>query len=238
MDLIKKANKMRLSKRVERAGLASRRKAEELIFEGRIKVNGEVVKIPQTQVTEEDEILFDDTPVQSAEKKVYYILNKPAGYLCSNKRLSKRQRLVIDLFEEDKRLFTVGRLDKETKGLIIVTNDGDFAQKVIHPSRNIAKEYLVKTDRDVTSDHLKVISEGTLIQNAHIKPHRVVKVRKGTLKVTVLEGKKHEVRLLIEEAGLKVLELKRIRIGGLSLGALPEGAMRELTLNQMESIFE
>ncbi|MEX1013333.1 MAG: pseudouridine synthase [Waddliaceae bacterium] len=230
---------MRLSKRLAKAGLASRRMSEELIFEGRVKVNGEVVKIPQTLVTEEDEILFDDMPLQTEEAKVYYLLNKPSGYLCSNKRLSKRQRLVIDLFDDEaKRLFTVGRLDKETKGLIIVTNDGDFAQRVIHPSKNIAKEYLVKTDQEVTSQHLKVISDGTLIQNTHIKPHRVVKVRKGTLKITVLEGKKHEVRLLIEEAGLNVLELKRIRIGGLSLGALPEGNVRQLSLSQMESIFE
>lgn len=232
-------NKKRLSKALAAAGIASRRAAEELIFEGRIKVNGQVVKVPQTMVDwERDTILVDEAPIRGEEKKVYFILNKPHGYVCSSTPLGTK-KLVIDLFAHlDLRLFTVGRLDRDTTGLLLVTNDGHFTNKVIHPSSNISKEYLVKTSQEITDLHLKDISKGTYIENAWIKPVRVEKVRKGTLKVVVKEGKKREVRLLVQNAGLDILELSRIRIGGLRLGPIPEGTYRELTETEKKEIFQ
>lgn len=230
--------KNRLSKVLAAAGVASRRACEDLIFNGRVKVNGKIVKVPQTQVSlETDKISVNGKEINDAEKKVYYILNKPRGYTCSNARLGSK-KIVLDLFAElPYRLFTVGRLDRDTTGLLIVTNDGFFANRVIHPSANLAKEYLVKTDKEISHEHLESISEGTLVEGLWIKPERVSKVRKGTLKVVVKEGKKREVRLLVEKCGLKILELSRIRIGGLLLGPIPLGSWKEMTDNEKKAIF-
>lgn len=219
------------------AGVASRRACESLIFDGRVKVNGEVALLPQTLVGEEDQILVDGEPISKVEEKQYFLLNKPAGYICSAKRMGK-SRLVLDLFEEVKaRLFTVGRLDRETEGLLLVTNDGYFAHRVMHPSSNIQKEYLVKTDQELNADHLSAISSGTLVEGTFVKPIRVSKVRKGTLKIVVAEGKKREVRHLCEAAGLQVEQLTRIRIGGLQLGPVPVGQWRPMTESEKRAIF-
>lgn len=230
--------KNRLSKVLAAAGVASRRAAEELIFQGKIKVNGQIVLTPQTLVNpEEDEICIGEKIVSCAEEKVYYMLNKPIGYVCSTRK-SGESKPVLDLFEgETHRLFTVGRLDKDTRGLLIVTNDGHFANQVIHPSSNIRKEYLAKIDQEVTHEHLMAISQGTLVQGCFVKPLRVEKVRRGTLKVVIGEGKKREVRLLLQAAGLTVKELTRIAIGGLRLGALPVGNWRSLSERERKAIF-
>lgn len=230
--------KKRLSKAMAAAGVASRRACEEMIFQGRVKVNGTVVLLPQTLVSvEKDEILVDGQRILKEEGKVYYLLNKPHGFICSNARIGSK-KLVLDLFAGlPYRLFTVGRLDRDTTGLLIVTNDGHFANRVIHPSSNISKEYLVKTSQEITDVHLKAIGKGSRIENVHIRPVRVMKVRKGTLKVTVKEGKKREVRLLVQNAGLDILELSRIRIGGLTLGPIPEGTYREMTDAEKDMIF-
>jgi len=231
-------SKQRLSKVLAAAGVASRRACEELIFDGQVKVNGAIVKVPQTQVDlKEDRILVRDQPVQQTESKVYYMLNKPVGYICST-RGSGQSKLVLDLFQgEGHRLFTVGRLDKDTSGLLIVTNDGHFANQVIHPSADIQKEYLVKTDQEVTHDHLIAIGHGTLVEGVFVKPIRVQKVRRGTIKIVIGEGKKREVRLLLDAAGLKVEALIRIRVGSLTLGELPVGSWRPLTAKEKELLF-
>jgi 23S rRNA pseudouridine2605 synthase len=168
---------------------------------------------------------------------VYYILNKPRGYICTSHK-TKSTPIVLDLFSEsDLRLFTVGRLDKDTEGLLLVTNDGHFANAVIHPSRQVHKEYLVKTDHEITHEHLMAISHGTLVEGAFVRPIKVTKVRKGTLKITIAEGKKREIRHLLQAAGLKVQQLVRIRLGGLHLGPLPLGSWRPMTQKDKDAIF-
>ena len=231
-------SKQRLSKVLAGAGIASRRASEELIFRGVVKVNGVVVKVPQTPVdSKTDRITVNEQPIKAIEEKVYYLLNKPVGFLCST-RGNSQSKLILDLFkDEGHRLFTVGRLDKDTGGLLIVTNDGHFANEVIHPSANIQKEYLVKTDQEVSHDHLVAIGHGTLVEGTFVKPIRVEKVRRGTIKIVIGEGKKREVRLLLDAAGLKVKELTRIRLGGLHLGTLPVGSWRPLTEKEKELIF-
>lgn len=230
--------KNRLSKVLAAAGVASRRACEELIFNGKVKVDGEVVLLPQTPVDSETaDISVNGKSIAGIENKVYYLLNKPSGYVCSAKG-SPRTKLVLDLFkEEGHRLFTVGRLDKDTEGLLLVTNDGHFANRVIHPSANIQKEYLAKTNQEITHEHLVAISQGTLVEGTFVKPVTVKKVRRGTLKVTIMEGKKREVRVLLEAVGLEVNQLVRIRLGGLSLGSLPVGSWRSLTKTEMNLIF-
>ncbi len=230
--------KKRLSKALAGAGIASRRACEEIIFMGRVQVNGETIKVPQTLIDfENDRITVDGSAVKAEQKKVYYMLNKPAGLICSNVRVG-RKPIILDLFPESKeRLFTIGRLDKDSTGLILVTNDGHFSQKVIHPSSNIIKEYLVKTMQEITPEHLETLSQGARVDERWLRPVSVQKVRRGTFRICVKEGKKHEVRIIAERAGLKVTELTRIRIGGLVLGSLPEGEYRTLTENDMKQIF-
>lgn len=220
----------RLSKVLAAAGIASRRACEELIFDGKVTVNNELILLPQHLVIEgKDRIAVDGVLVEKRQSKIYYLLNKPKGYVCSSSRVGSK-KIVLDLFEHlPYRLFTVGRLDRDTTGLLVVTNDGHFAQDVIHPSKNVTKEYLVKTMQEVTAEHLKSISEGALIEGSWLKPVSVSKVRRGTLKVIVREGKKREVRLFVQKAGLDIVSLHRIRIGSLTLGNLAVGQFRELS---------
>lgn len=223
-----KSTSQRLSKVMAASGVASRRGAEEIIFEGRVKVNGKVIKKPETHVIfGHDEISVDGKLLANPEEKAYYLLNKPRGYLCTNKK-EKNKKIAIELIPDSKRLFTVGRLDKETEGLIIVTNDGHFAQKLIHPSSNISKEYIAKTNKILTPEQVKTISEGVTVEGTFVKPVSVRKIRGGLIKVVVKEGKKHEVRKLIEVTGLEVVTLKRVRIGNLHLGALKPKEWRPL----------
>jgi len=230
--------KKRLSKALAAAGIASRRACEEIIFMGRVQVNGTTVKIPQTLVDwENDRILVDGSSVRGEQKKVYYMLNKPKGLICSSVRVG-RKPIILDMFpDSNERLFTIGRLDKDSTGLILVTNDGLFSQQVIHPSSNIIKEYLVKTMQEITAEHLEELSKGARMEERWVRPVSVQKVRRGTFKICVKEGKKHEVRIIAERAGLKVTELTRIRIGGLLLGTLPPGEFRILTETDKKMLF-
>lgn len=228
----------RLSKVLAACGVAARRKCEELIFAGKVTVNGEKILLPQTVVDpSQDKIAVEGKTVHLQKSKVYYMLNKPYGLLCTSKEAAKGKS-VLNLFDDDLRLFTVGRLDKDTTGLLLITNDGQFANSVIHPSKNVSKEYLAKTDKEITDEHLKALSSGGLVEGTWVKPISVTKVRHGTLKMAVSEGKKREVRCLLEYVGLKVLELKRIRIGPLVLGALTEGQYRPLTHAELQQLFE
>ena len=230
--------KKRLSKALAAAGIASRRACEEIIFEGRVQVNGETVRVPQTMVDlETDRVQVDGSAVKNEQKKVCYLFNKPPGVICSNARIGKKP-IVLDFFPSNQaRLFTVGRLDKDSEGLILVTNDGHFANEVIHPSAGITKEYLVKTLHEITPEHLKSLSKGARVDEKWVRPVSVKKVRKGTFRISIREGKKHEVRIIAERSGLKVIELKRIRIGGLMLGTLPVGKYRPLTKADKQGIF-
>lgn len=232
-------SKKRLSKALAAAGIASRRAAEEIIFEGRVQVNGETVLLPQHHVDlTTDTIRVDGELVKKEEKKVYFMLNKPTGFLCTNVRPGQK-KIVLDLFHDvSKRLFTVGRLDKETSGLLLVTNDGEFANQVIHPRSNIIKEYVVKTLHEITPDHLETLSQGARVDDKWVRPVSVKKLRKGTFKICVKEGRKHEVRIITERAGLKAVELTRVRIGSLVLGTLPLGEYRSLTEEDLALIFK
>lgn len=229
----------RLSKVLATAGVASRRVCERIIFDGRVAVEGVVTRVPQTLVEKgRTKITVDGISPGGSEGKRYYLLNKPRGYVCSGKREGLQCR-VVDLFADvGVRLFTVGRLDRDTTGLLIVTNDGHFAQKVIHPSANLPKEYLVKTVEEVSSEHLARIAGGMVIGRSGVRPLSVKKVRRGTIKVVVKEGKKREVRLLVRNAGLTLLSLSRIRIGNLRLGHLPEGGRREIFEREKNALLQ
>lgn len=225
----------RLSKVLAAAGVASRRSCEELIFGGKVTVNGSVCTSPQTRV----DILKDSIYVngnrlsKKMPPKLYFALNKPKGYICSSGEESKS---VISLFDglwktwnktnpgvPKPRLFTVGRLDVATIGLIIVTNDGDFAQSLAHPSSELSKEYIATIEGGVHRRHLIAISEGTQVEGVHCVPDSVELLPtqpdapRARLRIVVHEGRNHEVRELVKNAGLQLYSLKRVRIGGFRL---------------------
>lgn len=226
----------RLNKVIAHAGIASRRSSEELIRQGHISVNGEITLVPQTLVDLSTDVIAFDGKRIKLETKVYYLLHKPVGYTCTNAPGKKRAIDLLGLQKE--RLYTVGRLDRDTSGLIIITNDGEFANNVMHPSKRIPKEYLVKVDKEVQHEHLVTIAEGMWIEGSYVKPKSVVKVRRGTLRIVVVDGRKHEVRRLMEKAGLETRDLKRIRIGQLVLGTLPAGHFRPLSEKERELILK
>ncbi len=224
--------KQRLSKILAAWGIASRRACEELIFAGHVSVNGIPAEKPETFVDpSRDSIsVYGKKIAKKAPGKICYMLNKPKGFVSTNAPHIKKK--VIDLITDENRpplLYTIGRLDKETEGLILVTNDGHFAHQIMHPSYEVEKEYIAKVDQEISHDHLVTISKGCFIDGRYIKPIRVEKVRRGTIKVVVNDGKKHEVRILLDKAKLNVYELRRVRIGQLSMGNLKPGHWRILT---------
>ncbi|MGD2168864.1 MAG: pseudouridine synthase [Chlamydiota bacterium] len=228
----------RLSKALADAGIAARRKAEEMIFDGRVKVNGKIVLTPQTKVVVgKDKILVDEEfRVRPVVKKTF-ILNKPKGYICSN-TAEDQERLVIDLFYREKtRLFTVGRLDKDTTGLLLVTNDGELANQIIHPSSDIVKEYHLRVADEITPEHIQKLQKGAFIDKRRVKPTYVKKIKSNHLIVGIKEGKKHEVKILALRARLRLRDLKRTKIGSLCLDKLPLGAYRALTKKDKEKLF-
>lgn len=231
--------KQRLSKVLAQNGVASRRKCETLIFEGKVEVNNKVALLPQTMVDpKKDIIVCCGRPLEFASQMVYYLLNKPKGFVCSSSK-DRHDKIVLDLFPTVKqRIFTVGRLDKNTTGLLILTNDGHLANQIIHPRSGIEKEYLVETNKFLQDEDLKALSQGIKIDGKLVKPICVKKVRKNKAKITVMEGKKHEVRLMVKAAGMKVLHLSRLRIGGLSLGKLPLGAYKTVDRTFLSHIFQ
>ncbi|XP_022133495.1 putative ribosomal large subunit pseudouridine synthase SVR1, chloroplastic [Momordica charantia] len=246
----------RLSKVLAAAGVASRRSSEELIFEGRVTVNGSVCNTPQTRVDPARDVIYvnGNRLPKKLPPKVYLALNKPKGYICSSGK--KESKSVISLFDDylkswDKtypgqpkpRLFTVGRLDVATTGLIIVTNDGDFAQSISHPSSGLSKEYIAAIDGAVSKQNLIAISEGTIIDGVHCTPDSVEllprqpDVSRSRLRIVVHEGRNHEVRELVKAAGLEIYSLKRVRIGGFRLPSdLGLGSYTELKQSDLKAI--
>lgn len=220
------------------AGVASRRAAEKLIVAGKVSVNGKRVIIPQTMVDPlVDLIEVQGKRLSARPRNVYYALHKPVGYHCTNAPNIKRRAVDLIGPSAGGRLFTVGRLDKETSGLIIVTNDGLFANRVMHPSGGVRKEYIAKVDQEVTHEHLVALSRGCVVQRVLVRPVRVMKVRRATVRIVVQEGRRHEVREMVAAAGLAVLELKRVKIGDLCLGSLLPGEWKELSADQIARLF-
>jgi len=218
----------RLNTFVARFYPTSRRKAEELIFNGLVEVNGMIQKEPFFRVDPKDKVLVDKQLIKSRKQTLYYALNKPRGFVCSERRF-KQEKLVTDLFPATQgRLFTIGRLDKDSEGLILVTNDGAFANSVSSPKSGVEKEYIVKTVQEISHEHLVQLSKGGFVEGSYVRPKSVIKIRKGTTKVILKEGRKREIRVLFQKAGLEIVQLKRVRIGNLQLGSLQPGQFKEL----------
>lgn len=227
---------MRIARFLANCGIASRRQSEKLIERGEISVNGRILKSPAVNIDPAaDTVKWKGKPVKPAAGK-YYALNKPSGYTCSS-RDKHAEQLITELFPKSApRLFTVGRLDKNSEGLILCTNDGDFAEKIAHPRYQIPKCYNVTVSGTVSRDKMKrlcrgVKEEGELLQaiEADIAEQRSSEAGKSLLRITVTEGKKREIRRMCEVSGWRVHRLVRVRIGPLSLNDLKPGQIRELS---------
>ncbi len=232
-------SEVRLQKVLAAAGLGSRRSCEELISEGRVEVDRQVVKKLGTKGNpDEQEIKVDGQQIARPTMR-YYILNKPAGVLCTNNDPAGRIR-VLDLIGDANHLFTIGRLDRSSEGLIIITNDGELANRIAHPSYEVSKVYLVRVAGDMRRADLAEIREGVYLSDgkAHVESIRIKTHRKNTtdLEMVLCEGKNREIRRVLARVRHKVLMLKRVAIGPIRLADLPEGAYRELTYREVSAL--
>ena len=232
-------DKIRLQVYLAHAGVASRRASEQIILDGRVTVNGEVVTELGTKVSSEDKITVDGKLVTLEEKKRYVLLHKPAGYVCSLKD-EKGRDVAADLLKPhfSERLYNVGRLDMFSAGLIIFTNDGDFAAKVSHPSSEIEKEYIVETSVMIPEELPKQFLKGIRIEGVFYKEKDVELLTKRKLRVVLIEGKNREIRRVFEHFQIGIKSLTRMRIGTIKNNNLQAGQFRELTKEEITSLLE
>lgn len=231
----------RLQKIIAEMGIASRRKAEELIMEGRITVNGRVATIGTKADPERDHIKLDGKLLTAPEKKVYYIFNKPRGVVTSLSDPEGRPTVGDFLTRIKERVFPVGRLDFDSEGMLIITNDGDFAHGILHPSKKISKTYLVKIKGFLEDDEIEKLRTGIKIDGIMTAPARVKRLKKAEsnswIEITIHEGKKRQIRKMLQRVGHPVIRLIRIRINGVEMGDLAPGEYRRMTVDELEKIF-
>ncbi len=230
----------RLNKVLAAAGLGSRRKVEELIEQGRVQINGDIVTDLSCKVEPDQVKIKVDGQLLKRSRPVYYALNKPPGVLSTNYDPSGRMR-VIDLVPDRDRVFSVGRLDQSSEGLMLLTNDGDLAQRLAHPRFHIQKSYFVVVAGQMTEDELNKLRKGVYLAEgmARIDGATLKRVRKGCteLEIVLSEGKNREIRRILARAGHKVVLLRRIAIGTLRLGQMPVGASRTLTTAEVKALY-
>ncbi len=228
---------MRINKYIASAGVTSRRKADELIEAGKVKVNGKVLENPGYQVADSDLVEVDEVAIKPASKLVYYLLNKPCGFVTSTADKEGR-RVVTELVPDEIRVFPVGRLDYNTSGLLILTNDGELANKLMHPSGEFDKTYLVRCTGIVTRAEASRLAKGVDIGGFVTSPAEVKLIRHDknstVAEITIHEGKNRQVRRMFEALGHEVTELQRIRLGNLTIGKLALGQCRKLGPAEIE----
>lgn len=230
----------RLNKILAAAGLGSRRKVEDLIEQGRVEINGDIVTDLSCKVEPDQVKIKVDGQMLKQSRPVYYALNKPPGVLSTNYDPSGRMR-VIDLVPDRDRVFSVGRLDQSSEGLMLLTNDGDLAQRLAHPRFHIQKTYFVVVAGQMTEDELNKLRKGVYLAEgmARIDGASIKRVRKGCTEIEIVlsEGKNREIRRILARAGHKVVLLRRIAIGTLRLGQMPVGASRTLTASEVKALY-
>jgi 23S rRNA pseudouridine2605 synthase len=227
---------MRLAKHLALAGVASRRGAERLVADGRVTVDGEVVNDPARDVGTEHDVRLDDRPVQISTHRVVYAVNKPLGVV-STARDPQGRPTIVSLVPSERRLYPVGRLDIDTTGLILLTDDGDLAHRLTHPSFEVPKTYrALVANAPVRERALSALRRGVELDDGTTAPATVIRTRPDTLEITIHEGRKRQVKRMCEAVGHPVRRLERIRFGPLALGALEPGAHRQLTDSEIEQL--
>ncbi len=235
--------KVRLNKFLSEAGITSRRKAERLILEGKVKVNGEVVKSLATKVDPEKDTVEVDGKVVKPQRKRYVILNKPCCYLTQLGNSPDGRKTIQELIKDiPERVFPVGRLDYNTEGLLLLTNDGELANRILHPRYKLPKVYLALVEGKVSVNTLRRMRKGIELEDGFAKPDdvRIVRFegRDTLLEITFHEGRKHIVKRFLANFGHKVKKLKRVAIGPIKLGKLSPGKWRELNRGELSLLFK
>ncbi len=223
----------RVQKLLSNYGYCSRRKAEELIKQGKVKVNDKIITIGD-KASDDDKIYVDDKLINK-ENKIYLIFNKPIN--CVTALNDKHHKTIMDYIKIKERIFPIGRLDFNTSGLLLLTNDGDFANKVMHPRYEIKKTYLAETDKPVNESSTKQIEKGILLEDGKTAPAKVKKIKNNIIEITIHEGKNRIIRRIMEKLGYSIKSLERIKIGSLGLGNLKQGKFRTLNKHEKEKIF-
>lgn len=231
----------RLQKVIAHAGVASRRKAEELILEGKVKVNGKLVKELGVKVSQNDKIEVSGIPLES-EEPVYFLFNKPRGVI-SSVTDDKGRKVVTDFFPEVKeRIYPIGRLDYDTSGLLLMTNDGEFANVLMHPKYEVEKVYIAKVKGIPFREKVKLLEKGIKLEDGMTAPAKVkvlsVDKKKNTsiVEISIHEGRNRQVRRMFEAIGHEVIKLKRERYGFLTVHGLITGDFRELTPHEVKQL--
>jgi len=232
---------MRLQKYIAASGVSSRRHAEEIIASGRVQVNNVVITEMGHQIDENyDEIRVDGKLIQLETAKHYIAYNKPVGEVTTNSDPEGRSTVMDKFRQYPVRLFPVGRLDYDSEGLLLLTNDGDLMNKLLHPSHEVNKTYLTTVSNQVTNEELNMLRNGVMIDNKITSPAKVVLLRyekfSTVLLITIHEGRNRQVRKMIEAINHQVVHLKRVQFGPVTLGNLPSGKWRSLTNSEIQAL--
>jgi 23S rRNA pseudouridine2605 synthase len=227
---------MRLVKYLAHSGVASRRRAEEMIAAGRVRIGGAVVRDPARDVDHESGVEVDGRPV-SPEPREVWMLNKPAG-VTSTAREPGRRRAVTDLVDSPRRLYPVGRLDADSTGLILLTNDGGLANRLTHPRYGVPRTYRARLRRPPSERDLIRLREGVRLDDGPTRPARVRRVSPRVIELTLREGRNRQVRRMAEAVGNEVVDLVRVSFGPLELGDLPQGAARRLRKSELRRLWK
>jgi len=230
---------MRINKFIASCGVASRRKAEEYILSGLVKVNGNIVKDLSTDIDiKKDTVVINEQKLSLADENVYYILNKPKGYVTTLSDEKNRKSITDLISQVDRRIFPVGRLDYDTEGLLLLTNDGDLTYKLTHPKFGIQKKYIVKIEGPIKESELAVLRAGVVIDGVRFAKCKVevqsFENNISKLSVILTEGKNREIRRMFEAINHEVIFLKRVEFAGIRLGGLKRGEMRPLKPFEVE----
>lgn len=231
----------RLQKVMAHRGIGSRRHCEEMIRDGRVQVNGELAGLGQKVDPATDKIVVDGKPLGPGETLRYFILNKPYGYITTSKDQFGRKS-VLDLLPPVKeRVYPVGRLDYDSEGLVFLTNDGDLAYRLTHPSYEVPKTYIVAVEGNITMDAVYRLRTGVILEDGRTSPAEVNVLKPvstgSVLQMTIREGRNRQLRRMCEKLGFNVVRLRRTKIGPLSLGKLPLGAARRLTFQEINDLY-
>ncbi|MBZ5750113.1 MULTISPECIES: 23S rRNA pseudouridine(2604) synthase RluF [Metabacillus] len=225
---------MRINKYISESGKASRRGADKLITDGRVTINGKRATIG-SQVEPGDEVRVDGNPIQVARNNVYIALNKPVGITSTTEKGVKGN--IVDLVNHPLRIFNIGRLDKDSEGLILLTNDGDIVNEILRSENKHEKEYIVSVDKPITPEFLKKMSEGVKILGTKTLPCEVVQLSKFDFQIILTQGLNRQIRRMCAELGYDVYRLQRTRIMNIHLGNLPPGQWKDLSKKERTQLF-
>ncbi len=234
------AELVRLQKYMAESGVASRRKSEELISAGKVKVNGQVAHIGDKIDPKHDKVTVHGKPIQKESELYYVMLHKPRGFVTTMSDEQNRKCVAELVKDVPARIYPVGRLDRESEGMLLMTNDGEFANQMMHPSRHVPKIYRVTVRPDVTEDMVNQLMTGMMIDGRQTLPAEVHIVSREpnrvVMELTLVEGRNRQIRKMCESLGLEVARLKRIAIGPVKLGMLQQGKWRYLTPQEVKSL--